>query len=244
MTSRRRAIIFDLYGTLVDVKVDEKRITFWKAVAADFFGEPPSITGTHLRDRFLQLANDSKNREREGFLLDKLFATLLTESGLSPSKRTIEHFASVFRRHSLVRLQKKRYLDTLLRRIRVAGYKLGLISNTEALLTQYDLRRLALPEQFDNILMSSTEGVKKPDGRIFRKMLARLSVRCDEAVFVGDNFEEDILGAQRCGIDGIYLTRHDRDRVKAQLCDGKKVICVDFRLRSIVGALRRYGFSV
>ena len=51
----RRAVIFDLYGTLVDLQVDEDTPLFWNALASDFFGMERSVSGEELRGALRRL---------------------------------------------------------------------------------------------------------------------------------------------------------------------------------------------
>jgi putative hydrolase of the HAD superfamily len=42
---------------------------------------------------------------------------------------------------------------------------------------------------------------------LFDAALERLGVRADEALFVGDNFELDVVGATRAGLAAAWYTR-------------------------------------
>jgi REG-2-like HAD superfamily hydrolase len=99
-----------------------------------------------------------------------------------------------------VRERTTETLDELRRR----GYRLGVISNAdgrvEALLDSLDLRR-----HFEFVLDSGTVGVEKPDPRIFRMGLRRMGVEPHEAVYVGDVYEIDVVGARAAGMRAILL---------------------------------------
>ena len=57
-----------------------------------------------------------------------------------------------------------------------------------------------------DLLMASEEaGVSKPDPAIFALALGRLGCSADEAVMVGDSWENDIVGAQRAGIRAVWF---------------------------------------
>lgn len=93
------------------------------------------------------------------------------------------------------------YIETLR-----SGYKTGMLSNAWEGTREYVERKYGLLEVFDRVLFSYEAGVRKPDPRIFEIMLSFLDVQPGEAVFI-DDFEKNILGAQKAGIQAIrFLT--------------------------------------
>lgn len=241
---QRSAVIFDLYGTLVDVRVDENRPDFWENLASEFLGVERNVYGDALGNAYARLIQEEAMRGDEGFLLDKVFANLLRELGISPTRDNLGRFAHQFRKHSIIRLVKKPYTDQLLQDIRQSHYKLGLLSNTEALLTAYDLRKLELEDRFDAIALSSSLGFKKPDREAFDGIRRLLGVDANQCVFVGDNFDDDIAGARNAGIDAVFLTRSPgiTPICKGGYRDG--IICAALGLRAISAALGQLGFAL
>jgi FMN phosphatase YigB (HAD superfamily) len=53
-------------------------------------------------------------------------------------------------------------------------------------------------------MVSEADGVRKPDPEIFLRAAAQLETGADEVVFLGDNPQADIAGAQRCGMKAIW----------------------------------------
>jgi len=89
------------------------------------------------------------------------------------------------------------------------GYKLGIISgNNDDLLEQ--LKWLRLSEYFDSITYSQEARANKPEPVIFQLALKRAECSPNEAVYVGDNYESDVLGARKIGIAPILVDRDDR----------------------------------
>jgi epoxide hydrolase-like predicted phosphatase len=87
-------------------------------------------------------------------------------------------------------------------------YKLGLLSNaTPALRPLFDAHPRFAPvgALFDLIVISAEEGVRKPDAQIFERMLARLGIAPDEAVFV-DDFPANVAGARAAGLHALQFT--------------------------------------
>ncbi|WP_042355542.1 HAD family hydrolase [Bacillus rubiinfantis] len=62
---------------------------------------------------------------------------------------------------------------------------------------------------FNHIVISGAFGKGKPDPAIFAYALSLLSLKPDEAIMVGDNLRTDILGANRAGIQSVWINRHN-----------------------------------
>jgi putative hydrolase of the HAD superfamily len=88
-------------------------------------------------------------------------------------------------------------------------YALGMITNGAPDLQSEKIRRTALANYFDVILISGAVGVGKPDPRIFTMALEQLAVPATAAVMVGDNMFRDIKGAQQVGVKGVWIPRVD-----------------------------------
>ena len=87
---------------------------------------------------------------------------------------------------------------------RAAGLTTAVISNSNGTIRTL-LERLDLLRLVDVVLDSGEEGVEKPNPEIFRRALARTGVAADEAVYIGDLYSIDILGARGAGLQAILL---------------------------------------
>ncbi|MDZ4773419.1 MAG: HAD-IA family hydrolase [Planctomycetota bacterium] len=93
---------------------------------------------------------------------------------------------------------------TMLDDWRARGLKIGIISNWSARLPRL-LAGVGIAERVDFVLCSAIERLEKPDATIFERALAQSGVRADEALHAGDDFEKDVLGAQRVGIRAVLV---------------------------------------
>jgi HAD superfamily hydrolase (TIGR01549 family) len=92
--------------------------------------------------------------------------------------------------------------------LRTHGYILGLVSNRQEPLTGIALE-FGIIEFFDFTLSAGQIGYPKPHPAIFLKALEMAgNVAPEEAVYVGDNYYADILGAEGAGITGILVDHH------------------------------------
>ena len=90
-------------------------------------------------------------------------------------------------------------------RLRKAGLRLGIVSNSDGRVDQA-LTAAGLRQYFDVVIDSSIFGREKPDPAIFQAALAALGVAPEEALYVGDLYEVDVVGARAAGIEAVLLT--------------------------------------
>ncbi len=95
-------------------------------------------------------------------------------------------------------------LDTLLT-LKARGYKLGVITNGAPLAQRRKLDFSGLLPLFDAVLVGGEEGVPKPHPAIFRRAAARLGLRPDRCVMVGDHAKNDLCAAQAVGMKTVFI---------------------------------------
>jgi putative hydrolase of the HAD superfamily len=110
-------------------------------------------------------------------------------------------------------------------------HRLGIVTNFDHAPTVHDvLARDGLSGLFEVVVISGEVGWRKPHRMLFDAALERLGVRADEALFVGDNFELDVVGATQAGLAAAWYTRGraaDRETshpVIADLADLRRLV--------------------
>ena len=79
------------------------------------------------------------------------------------------------------------------------------------------LQRVKLNDYFDNIFCFKNTGFRKPSKDFYRYILDSLGSRPSDILMVGDNFENDILGANNLGIFGAWFNqKNEEDRRDGQ----------------------------
>ena len=86
-------------------------------------------------------------------------------------------------------------------------YTIGIISNNLLDEQLGKLRRLGISDYIDFFAISEEVGAAKPDRKIFDVALERGNVHASEAVYIGDSWNTDIIGALNAGIRPIWLNR-------------------------------------
>lgn len=92
----------------------------------------------------------------------------------------------------------------ILRELRTQGVVLGVVSNSDGRITSV-LDRCGITQFFQVIVDSHEVGVEKPDPRIFDFALSKAQARPEQALYVGDIYTIDVVGAERAGIAPVLL---------------------------------------
>ena len=82
------------------------------------------------------------------------------------------------------------------------GYILGVISNRDKPF-QDVLQEHGIGEFFDFSLAAGEVNIFKPEPGVFEHALQRLNLSPREAIYVGDNYYADVVGARRAGLQPI-----------------------------------------
>ncbi len=99
-----------------------------------------------------------------------------------------------------------------LRRLRAAGFRLGIVSNANGQLEAELLRHRICSREgrdctaVDVVIDSAVVGVEKPDPAIFALALDALGLSAKDCVYLGDSTYFDVRGARAAGIEVLHLT--------------------------------------
>jgi len=86
-------------------------------------------------------------------------------------------------------------------------YRLGLLSNfTHAPAATELIERTGLAPFFDVVLISGDLGFRKPHLSVFDKLIERLGVEKSSIMYVGDDPDSDISGAEKAGLQPVWTT--------------------------------------
>lgn len=146
-----------------------------------------------------------------GSWLQRLFRRMLELSGCDPEGGGLDRAAEVILREHLARNVWCRVgagVDAALSRLRAAGYRLAVVSNSEGTVEAM-LADVGLRHHFETVLDSAVVGLVKPDPRIFALALSRLGVAAADAVMVGDSPSADVGGARAAGVRAALLDPYD-----------------------------------
>ena len=204
-------LVFDLYGTLVDIHTEESE-SVWEKTAI-FFG----FCGAHYSTRELQEAFSRILREKEAkagqsyemfpdIPFEEVMAQLLREKGITENADALGiQAAQLFRICSIDYIRLYPHVLQALTALREKGCRLWLLSNAQAIFTAYELKHLGLDKSFDGIYLSSDYQCRKPDIRFFRALVEEQGLDVSRCLFVGNDRHTDIAGARNAGMATLYM---------------------------------------
>jgi putative hydrolase of the HAD superfamily len=206
-----KAVFFDLYHTLVCY-------------------EPPreALTAKALRDLGINMSPEDFRRPlvvADEFIYEEIARRPLSQRSLEEKMELYAQYQGIVLREAGVKADKKLILGLLgkmqqfkmnlvlfddvapaLTDLKNRGLTLGLISNVEQDMTD-TLTRLELPSWLEIIVTSQDAGSNKPHPEIFQEALRRAGVQPAEAIYVGDQYQVDVIGANGAGMKGVLIDR-------------------------------------
>lgn len=204
-----KAVLFDAGGTLIHL---DRRFLI---EALNEYGVPTDLNSFHRADalakaevrRIMRSADPGTDATRwqayartlmrelkcDGLALEQVRARLMQQ-----------HLAGLL--WTFVEDQTKETLE----QIRSAGFRTGIVSNADGRIAQF-LEQAGLSEYFEVIVDSGVYGIEKPDPRIFLHACEQLGVAPEQALYVGDIYEIDVLGARSAGLTPVLIMQHGDD---------------------------------
>ncbi len=93
----------------------------------------------------------------------------------------------------------------LLDYLKSRSYRLHIISNGFKEVQFKKMKSAGIENYFEKIILSDEVGVNKPHPDIFRYALNKTGSSKNTSLMIGDNYDADILGAMRSGLDQVYF---------------------------------------
>ena len=208
-------VIFDAAGTLVGRDSPDFFEEFF-VVAAGELGT--AVTLDRVKAALAKtMEEEPRFRKREGrmstpeqtrrYFLD-LYARVLNAAGVEGDLMPgLQEYYD--------RFQDGRYLEVYgdvrptLEALKARGVRLGVLSNWSEHLGLV-LERLDLDRYFSFLVVSAEAGCEKPDEKIFRMAVDRAETPIERILYIGDYPEEDILPAERIGLDALLIDRYEK----------------------------------
>lgn len=206
-----RDLIFDLYGTLVDIHTDENDAVWAKtAVYFGFYGA--SYSGMELKQAFQRAMKQRQVQAGQNYEcfpdipVEQVMAELFLAKGIVENADALGfHAAQLFRITSMEYIRLYPHVLQALQGFRNAGCRLWLLSNAQRAFTAYELRHIGLDQAFDAVYISSDFGCRKPDQRFFGALMQEQGLNPSQCLMIGNDRDTDIAGAKSCGLATLYM---------------------------------------
>ena len=217
-----RAVVFDLFDTLVDLSMDglpivtvgDRRIPSTIGALHELVSEHIDIPIAELADAIWEVDKALRAlRARQGKELPTLerMQELTQRLGIRDAKLP----ARLTGRHMRLLRDQVTALDhhpAVISELKGRGLRVGVCSNFSHSQTAFRvLEDASLRWLLDAVVISDAVTWRKPRPEIFHATLASLGVEPEEALHVGDSLAADVGGAHSLGMRTAWITRRIAD---------------------------------
>jgi len=208
-----KAVFFDLYHTLVRYEPPREEL---QARALKDFGievnpevlRQPLVTADEFIYQEIARSPLSQRSDKDKMALYARYqGILLREAGIEASEQLILGLLGKMRQFDM-KLVLFDDVVPALTDLKGRGLILGLISNIDSDITPL-LNKLGLASLLQVAVTSQNAGFNKPQPEIFQEALRQAGVQAPEVIYVGDQYQIDIVGANKVGMKGVLLNRGD-----------------------------------
>ncbi len=208
-TYRPEAILFDLWGTLIDSTSFDPGLG--NAALLALAENPRGVALEELQELGRRLVTATVPREEQAaleFTQSALFRILSDSFGLSFHRPPGDLEWEFWNASLTVTLRSG--VREMLEQVRQRGIRSCVISNSSfgAATLERELARQGILQYFEFVISSADYGIRKPDALIFEAALRRMEVPAQRAWFAGDNVGYDIVGACGAGLYPIAYNTH------------------------------------
>lgn len=205
-TKKYKNIYFDLDNTLWDFKANSKKtlsdlIHQYVPELVPRFNE--FLTIYHeINDHLWTLYRDG-NLAKE-VLRVKRFSDTFEKLGIS-HESFCEKFADEYITQSPYKTILFPFSLEILDYLKNKNYRLFLLTNGFKEVQVVKIKESGLQPYFEKMITSEEAGYQKPHRKIFEYAIKTVNAKKDESLMIGDDLENDILGAQRFGMDTVFF---------------------------------------
>lgn len=228
-------IFIDFDDTLYDThgnSVIALRELFDEMNFAQWFDDPEVFYTAYWNANIDLWTRYSKGEITRDYLIVERFRRPLSASGkLEPTK---EYCLEVSDRFLELCSSKPGVVEgahELMEYLKGKGYRIHMCSNGFHEVQYKKLRACGLEKYFDNIILSEDAKVNKPAKEFFEYAFRMTGARPETTLMIGDNFQTDIMGAMKAGIDAVFFNRYPEYTAPEE---GQRVVTSLEELRLIV----------
>jgi putative hydrolase of the HAD superfamily len=205
-----RAIVFDVNGTLVDIRTDEGMEQIYRAIGRILTYQGIDLRRGEVRELYHSVVREQQSaspEEHPEFDAVAAWRTIVERHASAytralPAEKLAqlplflaETFRGISRRKLVLYPHVREVLDVLR-----ARFPLAVVTDAQRAYARPELARVGLLEYFDPIVVSGEHGFRKPDKRLFEMALVGVGVDPEHAVYVGNDMHRDVHGAREAGM--------------------------------------------
>lgn len=198
-----KAIFFDLYGTLINIKTDEYDDWVYEILSRYFSYNAINIKPDELKKEYFEGVQLLLSQNKEEFPevdVFNVFYNIVNKYGKRKyTKSFVQNVSLLYRTLTIREFSIYDGLYNVLFRLN-KRYHIGIISDAQWVFANPEISILGLDQFFHNIVLSSKFGFKKPDVRLFMIAMDNAGSKPDNSVYIGDNPNKDLVGAKKAGM--------------------------------------------
>ena len=206
-----KAVFFDLYNTLLRYDPPREEIEaqtlrqFNINKTTDDFRYPFLKADEYFFEENARLRISDRAEEEKRSVFARHQQIVLAEAGIEPGRQLVE---AMLRRWAQTKFSQVLFEDVLpsLEEFK-ESYTLGLISNIDSDIRP-TLANLGLLPLLDIVVTSQETGYTKPHPAIFNEAVRQAGVAASEALYLGDQYQIDVVGAADAGMQAMLLDRY------------------------------------
>ncbi|MBN1177331.1 MAG: HAD-IA family hydrolase [Dehalococcoidales bacterium] len=208
-----KAVFFDLYQTLVRYEPPRENIEsdilkdFGIEVSPDALRRPIVVADEFIYNEIARRPLSDRSTEEKMALYVQYQGILLKEAGIEYDRKILPPLLGAMQK-SRMDLVLFDDVAPLLDDLKGKGLTLGLISNIEQDMTE-TLTGLKLTSWLEIIVTSQDVASGKPGPEIFQEALRRAGVAPEESIYVGDQYQVDVVGSRGAGMKAVLVDRND-----------------------------------
>jgi len=205
-----KSILFDLYGTLIDIETDESLEEIYRGIAHYLTYHGVHLHRWEVRDRYYEIMKRQREERGEEYPeidVEAIWDSLLRQEGIRvplARRKLATILAQIYRAISRKRLQLYPDVKRVLEELRPA-YRMALVSDAQPCYALPEMKAVGLAGYFDPIIISAHYGFRKPDTRLIVKALDIMKLVPAEVIYIGNDMYRDIYGASQLGIKTIFV---------------------------------------
>lgn len=208
-----KAIFFDLYHTLIHYHPQREGVFALSLARHGISTETGVLKHAIIAgDEFFYQENARKSLGQRTdtethALWQEYHSIVLKGAGVTPSPELVDGIISDMRQTTF---EKVLFSDVMpaFAVLSGCGLNIGLISNVDQDISPL-LNKLGLSTYLGVVLTSKDAGVTKPNPHIFHEAIRRIGVDASDTLYVGDQYQIDVLGARGAGLRALLLDRED-----------------------------------
>lgn len=213
-----KALIFDVDDTLYDLSEP------FKKAYIELYGEADKTLLENLYKDSRKYSDMIFDKSQAGEVSDEemyifRIQNAFRENNMEISREDSLIFQETYRKH-----QKDISLSPTIKKMLTtlkSKWTLGLISNG---FLEHQLRKIEtlgldkfIPKE--NIFVSGAYGISKPDKALYEIATQNLGIAPEDCYFIGDSFENDIVGSKNAGLEPIWFNRRNYNEDIKDICN-------------------------